>query len=307
MTTRNIVPQNDNEGELGIQGKVWAKAHIKEINSENVNTTTVQTTNVEATEVNTTTLNTDTVETTNMLFNNMEIDFYFLKRKTVYKVDDIAYNKNTKNGVRLECVAAGTTASKEPANYSTATIGTYITDGTTKWIVCDIRDGLPYGDISYRPILKKGYVKLNGATVKRSDYPRLVKYATDNNLWTSSPTTEVWKFGNGDGSTTFVLPDYRNRFIEGGDTPAKVEAGLPNITGTTSTNIGNGRGAMCMEGTGAFTPRSQTGSAILQDSAYTYNQQTIGVDFNASRSSGIYGKSSTVQPPAITLIPQIKY
>jgi hypothetical protein len=29
--------------------------------------------------------------------------------------------------------------------------------------------------------------------------------------------------------------------------------------------------------------------------------------FNASKSSPIYGNSNTVQPPAMTLIPQIKY
>lgn len=302
MTTRNIVPQNDNEGELGIQGKVWAKAHIKEINSENVNTTTVQTTNVEATEVNTTTLNTDTVETTNMLFNNMEIDFYFLKRNTVYKVDDIAYNKNAKNGVRLECVVAGTTASKEPANYSTATIGTYITDGTTKWIVCDIRDGLPYGDISYRPVLKKGYVKLNGATVKRSDYPRLVKYATDNNLWTSSPTTDVWKFGNGNGSTTFVLPDYRNRFIEGGDSVSVKEAGLPEITGNISA-----RGSIALQSpAGAFWSGGDTKAGESLGTTVPVIGLT-NIQFAASHANAIYGKSSTVQPPSIMLIPQIKY
>ena len=31
------------------------------------------------------------------------------------------------------------------------------------------------------------------------------------------------------------------------------------------------------------------------------------VNFNAADSNAIYSKSSTVQPPAITLIPQIKY
>ena len=35
---------------------------------------------------------------------------------------------------------------------------------------------------------------------------------------------------------------------------------------------------------------------------------TLGaVDFNASQSSAIYGASDTVQPPAIFLIPQVKY
>ena len=32
-----------------------------------------------------------------------------------------------------------------------------------------------------------------------------------------------------------------------------------------------------------------------------------GFDFNAARSNSIYGNSSTVQPPALTLLPCIKY
>lgn len=308
MATRNIVPQNDNEGELGIQEKVWSKAHIKEINSENINTTDVKTTNVEATEVNTTTLNTDTVETKNMVFNNMEIDFYFLKRNTVYKVDDIAYTKNAKNGIRLECVQGGTTASTEPIEYTTATVGSYVTDGSTKWIVCDIKDGLSYGDIIItRPILKKGYVKLNGATVQRADYPRLVKYATDNNLWTSSPSTEVWKFGQGDGRTTFILPDYRNRFIQGADTPYKAEAGLPDIQGSFYANdISSLFWTGAKQAAGAFSLNT-TQKNVFSGTSTTLLPTTSAILFNAKSSNPIYGNSTTVQPPAIALIPQIKY
>lgn len=74
---------------------------------------------------------------------------------------------------------------------------------------------------------------MNGATVKRSDYPRLVQFATDNGLWTSDPENNPQLFGQGDGSTTFVLPNYRNRVIQGGDTVGVKSAGLPNITGST--------------------------------------------------------------------------
>ena len=74
-------------------------------------------------------------------------------------------------------------------------------------------DNTPVGDVVFRPYLKKGYVKANGATVNRADYPRLVAFATANNLWTSSPSTEPWKFGQGDGSKTMVLPNYVGRFI----------------------------------------------------------------------------------------------
>lgn len=185
--------------------------------------------------------------------------------------------------------------------------GDLITDGTVKWKLIDTTDGVPVGDVVYRPFVKAGYLECNGQQVNRSDYPSLVKFATDNNLWTNNQTNEPWKFGDGNGSTTMTVPNYLARVIQGGSTTAKLEAGLPNIQGTTSTNVGNGRGAMYMEGSGAFVPRTQQGAAILLDSAFTYNNQVIGVDFNASRSNPIYGNSSTVQPPAIQLIPQIKY
>lgn len=292
MTTRNYAPRDNNEGEIGVQDKWWAKSHIVAMYATNVEADSINATNVEA---------------ASLIINGAEIISNYIKRNKSYIIGDITYQSDLSSWVRLECVEAGTTASTLPEDFNSAQIGKYIIDGTVKWIICDIRDGLCVGDIAYRPILKEGYVKLNGATVQRADYPRLVKYATDNNLWTDSPTTEIWKFGNGDGSTTFVLPNYRNIFIEGGDIPSKVEAGLPNVTGTTSTNIGNGRGAMYMEGTGAFRPRSQTGAVILHDSSFTYNAQTIGVTFSASNSNSIYGKSFTVQPPAIMLIPQIKY
>ena len=277
MTTRNYAPRENNEGELGVDIKWWAKAHINTINSKNVNTESIKAT----------------------IFNDMEVTFYFLKRNTTYKVDDVAYNKNTKNGVRLECVQGGTTATVEPEGYSTVNIGSYITDGTTKWLVCDIKDGLAYGDIIHRPILKKGYVKLNGATVQRADYPRLVKYATDNNLWTSSPTTDIWKFGQGDGRSTFVLPDYRDIFVEGGDTPSKIGAGLPNITGLLDIARFVGGRAQ-----GAFYQ-----GVILENVGITSGNNLGGAEsyFDASRSNSIYGSSNTVQPPSIVLIPQIKY
>lgn len=281
MTTRNYAPRENNEGELGVDIKWWAKAHINTINSKNVNTESIKATT----------------------FNDMEVTFYFLKRNTTYKVDDVAYNKNTKNGVRLECVQGGTTATVEPEGYSTVNIGSYITDGTTKWLVCDIKDGLAYGDIIHRPILKKGYVKLNGATVQRADYPRLVKYATDNNLWTSSPTTDIWKFGQGDGRSTFVLPDYRNIFVEGGDTPSKIGAGLPNITGGSGVSF-HWKDTMIQDGA-LKTQRDGTNSQVqaLQNGEWYASRVFI----DASKSNSIYGASTTVQPPAIKLIPQIKY
>jgi microcystin-dependent protein len=46
----------------------------------------------------------------------------------------------------------------------------------------------------------------NGATINRADYPALFQWASDNSLLGSV-------FGNGNGSTTFVLPDMRGAVL----------------------------------------------------------------------------------------------
>lgn len=159
--------------------------------------------------------------------------------------------------------------------------------------------GTTIGDIFYRPFLMPGYVKANGATVNRTDYPNLVVYANDNNLWTSTPNTEPWKFGVGDGNTTMILPNYLNRVLQGGDSPAVLAAGLPNITGQYYAVVGGG-----ITVNGAFTG-SKTDSSGQTSGGGGYNRVHLVVD--ASKSNAIYGASKTVQPPAIVLIPQIKY
>lgn len=158
--------------------------------------------------------------------------------------------------------------------------------------------GANIGDIFYRPFLMPGYVKANGATVIRTDYPNLVAYANNNNLWTSNPDIEPWKFGVGDGNTTMILPNYLNRVLQGGDSPAVLEAGLPNITGYISY-ICNGTSS-----SGALSYTVQQYGIGVADSS----KANIGrLNLNAQNSNSIYGASYTVQPPAIVLIPQIKY
>ena len=159
-------------------------------------------------------------------------------------------------------------------------------------------DNTPVGDVVFRPFLKVGYVKANGATVNRADYPRLVKFATDNNLWTDSPSTEPWKYGRGNGSTTMVLPNYVGRFIQGGDTPSKVEAGLPNFKGTFCTDYAAATGNIISVGI-----KKNPGIGASWEESNTDDRVTIDL----SKASSVYGRSSTVQPPTITLIPQLRY
>lgn len=159
---------------------------------------------------------------------------------------------------------------------------------------------LPVGWVSYKEFLLPQHVKANGATVNRSDYPSLVAYATEHNLWTDDPASEPYKYGRGDGSTTMVLPDYRNRVIQGGDTLGIKAPGLPNITGwfpadTRDYAAGNYGGVF-----------SQT-YLNNQINGENGNSRTYKYTLDASKASNVYGASNTVQPPAIVIVPQIKF
>lgn len=131
----------------------------------------------------------------------------------------------------------------------------------------------------------EGWLACNGAAVSRSAYAA---------LFGAIGTT----YGGGDGSTTFTLPDLRDRVAWGGTSVGTVKtAGLPNITGTLpavdqSTNYATGAFAVA-----GYANNTSVGSG---SSGRQYS-------FDASKSNAIYGKSSTVQPPALTLLPCIKY
>lgn len=66
----------------------------------------------------------------------------------------------------------------------------------------------PTGDmeISFRATPKDGTLVCNGQAVSRTDYADLFNWATDQGLMGSL-------FGTGDGSTTFNVPDVRDRFL----------------------------------------------------------------------------------------------
>lgn len=118
---------------------------------------------------------------------------------------------------------------------------------------------------------------------------------------TKNPTDGTWLECNGQSCAGYAelvsvlgkstVPDYRNRFLEGSSTPNSViEAGLPNITGKfVAVYQGNPvSGAFINKGTGGHTKNKTD-----------WDGQNIA--FDASRSSSIYGKSNTVQPPAVTV------
>lgn len=133
-----------------------------------------------------------------------------------------------------------------------------------------------------------GWLVCDGAAVNRADYTEL--FAVINT-----------KYGSGDGSNTFNLPNFINKTFWGGSSSGTVKAaGLPNISGTLSDYRGGSN-----EKTGAFSPSAAT--AEMYAGATQWSGYIIRPSFNASKSNAIYGKSSTVQPPALQTLIIIKY
>ena len=129
-------------------------------------------------------------------------------------------------------------------------------------------------------VIPDGYLPCNGANVSRTDYA---------NLFAAIGT----KWGEGDGSTTFTLPNFNDRFIEGTTNTEKVgqylEAGAPNITGEISCLI-------------PWTSANKTGALELTTQSSNYctgndwQSRSDKILFNSSSSESLYGSSSTIQP-----------
>ena len=235
-------------------------------------------------------------------------------KSTSYAVGDICICTGFDSYKYLECVEAGTTNTMPPANTN---IGQLITDNTVKWLVCDWRDSAPVGTIKQDLVKRDGWLKLNGATVNVADYPRLVNFLTANSLLNAyTATPDVTKFYYGDSNNeTLLLPDFEGLFIENSasDTLDEVSAGLPNISGVLGwlTSTGMLAQQQANELNDNKCIRWKMGSNNYEKmTTNTGNTSTYGcydIDFNASRSNSIYGNSTTVQPPAVKLIPIIKY
>lgn len=130
-------------------------------------------------------------------------------------------------------------------------------------------------------IIPSGYLLCNGQAVSRTTYAELF-----NIIGTT--------YGSGDGSTTFNLPNLQNKFIEGAGTNAvgtEMSAGLPDITGELTTWQSGGAFSNVLLATkSGFAPGDLWDDCIKGITS-----------FKASRSNSIYGKSNTVQPPAICM------
>lgn len=156
-----------------------------------------------------------------------------------------------------------------------------------------------------------GYIVANGAELSRSTFSNLYNWAVANNLIKSQseiPNTAHGFYGDGDGSTTFTIPDLRGVHKRGADQASNrggvdiggyIPDGLPNITGNTSciSAFSNSSPA-----SGAFYNISST-DWFGHDGFWPRNN----VSFDASRSNPIYGKSTGVDPKSVAVTYILKY
>ena len=132
-----------------------------------------------------------------------------------------------------------------------------------------------------------GFLLCNGANVSRTTYA---------NLFAAIGTL----YGTGNGSSTFGLPNLTDKFIQGsGTSGTSKSAGLPNITGSLSST----RRHRNTTGTGCISIFNVSGSGAGWDETISSSGFTI----DASLSSSIYGASTTVQPPSVTMRYYVKY
>lgn len=148
-----------------------------------------------------------------------------------------------------------------------------------------IDDGIKPGDICYSLRTEKtGWLLCNGASYSTTDYPNLFAVIG-------------YTFGGSDSQ--FNVPNYSGKFLQMDTSKTigqNIEAGLPNITGNFTYNAEITNTVECFYIDGQA---NHSGNRIHKGNST--------ICFDASRSSSIYGNSSTVQPPASIVNYFIKY
>ena len=88
----------------------------------------------------------------------------------------------------------------------------------------------------------------------------------------------------------------------GGDNVLTIDAGLPNIEGTAEMFAGLYL-SNDWNGSLQFTPSTLSGGTAAAGPGWNKGK----LKFNAAHNNSVYGKSDTVQPPSLSLLPQIKF
>lgn len=180
-------------------------------------------------------------------------------------------------------------------------------DGTNN----DTKVGMvPVGTIIYAHILQLGYVKANGQLLNRNGYSKLYKYAMENNLilgesdWVNQMQG---LFAEGDGTTTFRVPDLRGQFLRciNDGTGMDAARALGSVQGDAIRNIiGEMSGTFITGASGSIYENIDTsglGPAGVHSQPPWFTGSML---FDASR---VVPTAEENRPQNIALIAQIKY
>lgn len=166
-----------------------------------------------------------------------------------------------------------------------------------------LRRGAVIGEIRWFAMSTppEGWLPCNGAAVAKSDYPALYNAIRNTFLPEDVPASPI----------TFNLPNLIGKVPWGSSSQVGTEmkAGLPNIIGGAAVPDSNGINQWNTIGSrwGAIDAEIRNVSIYFTTSGGNNQYTVAGFNIDASRSSSIYGQSSTVQPPALCLLPCIRY
>ena len=169
-----------------------------------------------------------------------------------------------------------------------------------------LRRGAVIGEIRWFAMSTppEGWLVCNGASVFTSDYAAL--FAAIGKTFTPQLTSTDPDVENPEYSdpAVFRLPNLIGKVPWGSTSVGTVlDAGLPNITGV----------ATFISSDGVDTQYPDRGALYWSNYAHNVRMQPVSgtgkrdIMFDASRSNNIYGASTTVQPPALCLLPCIRY
>lgn len=191
-----------------------------------------------------------------------------------------------RNGTKLgdydggKAVAVDIQQKKLTVNVNGVKVGEYNGD-VDQVIDITVSEGAQPGD--YKMIagstIPDGWLLCNGAAVSRTTYAK---------LFAAIGT----RYGSGNGSTTFNLPNFNGRHVLGttntGNLGSYVSAGLPDISGTWGSAFEADNSGW--ESTGAVYS-AKTGSLSMEIPDFSETREFIRRSFRASRYSGYYGAS----------------
>ena len=157
---------------------------------------------------------------------------------------------------------------------------------------------VPVGAIDFAHDVPEGWLECNGAAVSRTKYARLFKKIGT-------------KYGAGDGSTTFNLPNLHHRVLEGTNTTNEVakyqEAGLPDIAGNAVLSLEQITDCHVLKSEGALFGDFDGRPQHMQNPNFQerYSSSPNRLNIKASRSNALF-RGNTLQTNALRLLAIVK-